>query len=461
MALASIILCAGKSTRMKSEYSKMLHSICGKPLCFWPVNKAVSLGSQPTIIVVGHQAKEVEAVLVKNFKNLTFALQSEQKGTGHAVQIAVEALGKFSGTVLVLCGDTPMLNQASLEKLCHLQKSKKAALALVTTTLKNPTGYGRILRDDYGHIIDVIEESEATLKQKKIQEINAGIYAFDAGFLKNRIHDLKPSRIKNEFYLTDLIAKAAETNHVLSISVLENEALGINDRIQLAYAEKILQKEINQNWMSKGVTLIDPDTTYISDEAKLGEDVTLEPGVHLRGKCEIAKGVHISAGSILTDTIVEENARIHPYSICEQAFIGKNSEIGPFVRLRPGAHLENSVKIGNFVEVKKSKFKSGSKANHLAYIGDTEVGEKTNIGAGTITCNYDGFKKHKTNLGKNVFIGSNSTLVAPLVVEDDAYVAAGSTLTKDVPKDALAIGRSRQENKKDYAKKIKKKFFDR
>ena len=459
MSITSIILCAGKSTRMKSETSKVLHTVCGTPLCVWTVGLAISVSKIPVITVVGFQSNAVQHTLTEAFNNKTvFAKQTEQKGTGHAVKIALQHLSDFKGTILILCGDTPLLSKNALTHICDKQKNTDAKLVLTTTTVSDPTGYGRILRNDQKQIIGIIEENEASLEQKQITEINAGIYAFDAEFLQKSIGKIKSSNSKKEYYLTDLVALAAKDNSVLSVNIPRLEALGINDRIQLALAEKLMQEKINNHWMSHGVTIIDPKTTYIDDDVKIEADVVIEPGVHLRGKTQIASGTKIGVGSILTDTTVLANAQIKPYSICENAFIGKNTSVGPFARLREETHLEEGVKIGNFVETKKAKFKKGAKANHLAYIGDAEIGEKTNIGAGTITCNYDGFKKHKTNLGNNVFVGSNSTLIAPLTVNDDAFIAAGSTITKNVETNTLAIGRSKQENKKDYVKKIRQKL---
>lgn len=459
MPIASIILCAGKSTRMKSSTSKVLHTICGTPLCVWTVGLAVSVSKGPVVPVVGFQSQAVESSLLNYFgENIYCAEQAEQKGTGHAVKIALQQLLGFKGIILILCGDTPLLSTSSLIKLCDTIKKSKAKVVLTTTVLSNPAGYGRIIRNNEQQIIGITEEFEATPKQKLINEVNAGIYAFNAQFLQESIEKIKSNNSKNEYYLTDLVALAAKQNSVLSINIPNVEAIGINDRIQLAAAENIMQEKINKHWMEQGVTLIDSKTTYIDKDVKIANDVVLEPSVHLHGKTQISSGVRVGVGSILIDTTVLDNAQIKPYCICENAFIGKDTSVGPFARLREETRLEDGVKIGNFVETKKSVFKKGAKANHLAYIGDAEIGEKTNIGAGTITCNYDGFKKHKTKLGKNVFIGSNSTLIAPLTISDDAFIAAGSTITKDVPAHALAIGRTRQENKKDYSKKIRQKL---
>ena len=452
MKLASIVLYAGKSTRFKSDTSKILHPLCGKAMFAWPLDEVLSLGGD-VIAVIGHQAEQVQSEISSHYDDkVSFAMQTEQKGTGHAVMVAIQKLANFKGTILVLCGDTPLLTGATLQKLIKLQQSAQCDVAMLTTTLENPTGYGRIVRKSDETIEQIIEENEANDWQKLIQEINPGIYAFDADFLRNALSQLKSSTHKGEYYITDVV------NSAISIKISADEAIGINDRAQLADAEKILRKRINARWMRDGVTCVNPKETYIDDAVQLSSDITLEPGVRLLGTTIISNHVRIGAGSILNNTKVAEHAVIHPYSICDDAVIGAHAQIGPFARLRPKTRLDEYVKIGNFVEVKKSHFHTGAKANHLAYIGDAEIGEKSNIGAGTITCNYDGHNKHKTTIDDGVFIGSNSTLVAPLHIESQAYVAAGSTINRDVPSDALAIARGRQENKEGYAKKIRSRF---
>ena len=460
METAAIVLCAGKSTRMHSSRSKMLHLVCGRPLCAWSIEQVLAVGAAPLKVVVGFQAEAVKSVLNSRYKNhVEFVLQEDQRGTGDAVKVAMHELESFAGTVLVLYGDTPLLEPGTLKQLVGFREQTKAKVAMLTTFLPEPTSYGRILRNDVGSIVGVIEENDADPQQKEITEINPGIYAFDSHFLRESLKKLVPHNVKKEYYLTDLVAMAAkQPNGITHLSVSALETLGVNDRVQLAHADEVLRKRIVHDWMKKGVSCINPDNVYIHADVRLDEDVILGPGVMLEGACQIGKRVQIEAGCILTDTQVDSDVRIKPYTICEGAVLAKNVEVGPFARLRPGTELSESVRIGNFVEVKKSKFGKSSKANHLAYIGDADIGEDSNVGAGTITCNYDGFNKNTTSIGKGVFIGSNSTLVAPLVVGDGAYVAAGSAVTKTVPAGAVAFGRTRQENKEGYADKIRNRF---
>lgn len=430
--LAAIVLCAGQGTRMKSTRSKMLHELAGKPLCRWSLELAAALGAEHVIAVLGYQREQVEKVIEKSVRHV---FQEKQLGTGHAVQVAFEKLKDFKGRVLVLYGDTPLLRLETLQKLCELSKNNQ--ISMLTSKVSQPFGYGRIIRDASRKIKKIIEEKEATDKQKKIFEINPGIYVFDSEFLKQNLPKLKANNQKGEYYLTDLIALSKKP--IDSLEVSEEEILGVNDLAQMAKAERILRRRINTQWMQEGVRMLDYKTTYIDAQVKLAPDVILEEGVVLRGACEIASGVKIGA-----------------YSVLENAKVGSGCQIGPFARLRPETVLDENCKIGNFVEVKKSHFKKGSKANHLAYIGDTQVGEACNIGAGVITCNYNGVSKNKTQIDDRVFVGSNSTLIAPVHLYDGSYVAAGSVINQDVPKDALGIARGRQENKEGLAKKYER-----
>lgn len=452
MRTAAIVLCAGKGTRMKSERAKVLHPLCGQAMCLWVLEEVVALIDGPIVAVVGHQAAEVQAEITKKFGGrITFAKQEQQKGTGDAARAGLEALEGFNGDVFVLYGDTPLLSRETLKLLQNNKNEHQAIGAFLTTFMENPFGYGRVYRNKKGEVKSIVEERDADKKQKEIKEVNAGVYLFDAQFLRKSVKKLKPKNAQHELYLTDLAKMAADEHLVETLGVSEVEVMGINDRAQLAEAEKVLRRRLVNKWMVFGVTCIDPDSTYIDAQVTIGIDTLIEPGVVLQGKTDIGTNVHLGVGVVAKNTTICDGAQIHAYSVCENAIVGKGVSVGPFARLRPGTQLDEKVKIGNFVEVKNSHFKKGSKANHLAYVGDAEVGQESNIGAGTITCNYDGVNKHKTKLGNHVFIGSNSTLVAPLVVEKDSYVAAGSVVTKDVPADTLAIGRSHQENKEGYA----------
>ena len=453
--LRSVVLAAGKGTRMKSALPKVLFPVCGRPLCAWPIDAARAAGAG-VVAVVGHGAEQVTAVLRELYPDggVTTALQAEQKGTGHAVMQALPALDGYEGTVLLLYGDTPLVTAEGLRAL--VDRKGAAPLALWTTRVPDPTGYGRILRDDEGRLLRIVEQKDASDVEKKIDEVNPGIYAVDAAFLRRALSSLTTKNAQGEYYLTDLVEIARREGHdVASLQVDAEQTMGVNDRAQLAEAGAVLRRRIARRLMVEGVSIVDPATVYVDAGAHVDVDAVLEPGVALRGATKIGAGAVIGQGSVLVDTVVAPGARVQPYSVCEGAVVGPNAVVGPFSRLRPGADVGEDAHVGNFVEVKKTKLGKGAKANHLAYLGDSEIGEKTNVGAGTITCNYDGYGKYATKIGANVFVGSNSTLVAPLVLGDGAYVAAGSTVTREVPGDALAIGRGKQENKDGYAAKLR------
>jgi bifunctional UDP-N-acetylglucosamine pyrophosphorylase / glucosamine-1-phosphate N-acetyltransferase len=454
-ALRSVVLAAGKGTRMKSALPKVLFPLCGRPLCAWPVDAARAAGAD-VVVVVGHGADQVKARLAELYPDgrVTTALQAEQKGTGHAVMQALPALAGYDGTVLLLYGDTPLVTADGLRALA--EKKGAAPLALWTTRLPDPTGYGRILRDDQGRLIRIVEQKDASDVERRIDEVNPGIYAVDAAFLRRALSSLTTQNAQGEYYLTDLIEIARREGHdVVTLTVDAESTMGVNDRAQLAEAGAVLRRRVARRLMIDGVSIVDPASVYVDAGVQVDADAVLEPGVSLRGATRIGAGAIVGHGSVLVDTVVAAGARVQPYSVCEGAVVGVNAVVGPFSRLRPGADVGEEAHVGNFVEVKKTRLGKGAKANHLAYLGDSDVGAKTNIGAGTITCNYDGYGKYGTTIGEGVFVGSNSTLVAPLVLGDGAYVAAGSTVTKDVAPDALAIGRGKQENKDGYAAKLR------
>jgi bifunctional UDP-N-acetylglucosamine pyrophosphorylase/glucosamine-1-phosphate N-acetyltransferase len=462
MSIASVVLCAGKGTRMKSALPKVLHPVLERPLLAWSLGHAVDMGAKPTVAVVGYEADRVnEAISAAFGQSVTSALQAEQRGTGHAVKMALPALADFQGSVLILYGDTPLLRRQALEELVDLQQGRGALIGLLTTRLENPTGYGRLIRDESGQITGIVEEKDASAEERRIGEVNPGIYSVDADFLRTALEELSDDNAQGELYLTDLVALAhgRDPNEgTVGLEVPAEETLGVNDRVQLAEATRILRARINEAHMRAGVTFEDPATTTIGPQVALSPDVLLSPGVIIGGQSRLGEGVHVGPHCVIHDSIIEAGAVIHAHSTCQGARLEAGASAGPFARLRPGAHLGKNAKVGNFVELKKAHLMEGAKANHLAYIGDAEVGPQSNIGAGTITCNYDGFSKNPTILGEGVFVGSNSTLVAPLKIESGAYVGAGSTVTRDVPSGDLAVSRARQENKTGYADRLRKRL---
>jgi bifunctional UDP-N-acetylglucosamine pyrophosphorylase / glucosamine-1-phosphate N-acetyltransferase len=461
--LACIVLAAGEGKRMKSRIPKVLHPLLGQPMGHFSLQQALYAGCDSAVVVVGHGAKEVEASYLERFgSQIQIALQSEQKGTGHAAQMAIPSLAADAERVLIVYGDTPLLQSNSLRDLCGLLEEDGPPLALLTTVLEAPAGYGRIVRDDKGALKKIVEHRDASPEERRLNEVNPGIYVAKAKFLKAALARLSADNAQGEYYLTDIVEMATKDaaqngQEIPTLLVEAKDTLGVNDREQLAMATAVLRSRFAKFHLLNGVSFADPNSNHIDVGVEIGADTQVGPGVCLYGECRIASDVILHVGSVLTDCVVESGAEIFPYSVCEQARIGKNAKVGPFARLRPETYLEEDVKIGNFVEVKKSHLQRGAKASHLSYLGDAELGPGVNIGAGVITCNYDGDKKHKTQIAEDVFVGSNSTLVAPIKLERGVYVAAGSTLTRSVKADALALARARQDNKEGYALRFGKR----
>jgi bifunctional UDP-N-acetylglucosamine pyrophosphorylase/glucosamine-1-phosphate N-acetyltransferase len=454
--LAAIVLCAGKGTRMRSRTAKVLHPAGGLPIGVYPIRRALEAGATPIVAVVGHQAGEVERGLAAHLPAgaVRFALQAEQLGTAHAVLAAREALRGHSGAIVILSGDTPLLTAATVARVVA-GRPAGALLALATMRLPDPTGYGRVVRDAEGRAIRVVEQKDATDAERTIDEVNAGLYCVEAGFLWEALGQVGTGNAQREFYLTDLVAMAARAGGAAAVAVPAEEAAGVNDREDLARAGRALLRRKASALMKAGVTIEDPDRFDCDEGVAVGEDTTIEPGVRLLGTTRVGAGCRIGAGSLLRDVVLADGATIHPYTVAEGATVARAAIVGPFSRLRPGAEIGEEAHVGNFVEIKKSRLGRGAKANHLAYLGDASIGERVNVGAGTITCNYDGERKHPTVIGDGAFIGSDSILVAPLEIGAGAYVAAGSTITDPVPPGALALGRARQANKEGWAEKRK------
>jgi bifunctional UDP-N-acetylglucosamine pyrophosphorylase/glucosamine-1-phosphate N-acetyltransferase len=454
--LASVILCAGKGTRMKSDKAKVVQPILGRPLCAYPISRALELGANPVVPVVGHQAESVEAIIRSEFPeaNFAFALQAEQKGTGHAVLVAKDALKGYEGPVLILYGDTPLLRTETLQALIDSYNKASAKLACITTIAPNPQGYGRVVRKD-GKVQYVREQKDCNAEEAKVTEINAGIYVVDSKFLFESLAKLSPKNAQGEYYLTDLVEMAAKVSDVPTVVADFADTAGVNDKAELAEVARVLRMRINTRFMKAGVLMVDPATTFIDERAEIGTDSEIGPMVSIQGRCRVGKNVKLAQGCVVTNSHIADNTDVKPYSVFEDAIVGEGCHIGPYARLRPGTELSSDVHIGNFVETKKARIGKGSKANHLAYLGDAKIGSGVNVGAGTITCNYDGKNKHTTELGDGVFIGSDTQLVAPVKVGEGAYVGAGSTVTKDVPPQSLAISRTPQTNIEGWVAKKK------
>jgi len=459
--LAAIVLAAGKGTRMRSSRAKVLHELLGRPLVAYPVELARVIGADPVLVVLGHQREAVEAALLARFGigALSVVEQAEQRGTGHAVRLAMPALRGFGGIVLILYGDVPLLRRETLQALVGTAR-RYGCLAMVTTTPPNPTGYGRVLRDQRGHVIGVVEEKDASREERAITEVNAGIYAAPAPFLRTATGGLVARNVQREYYLTDVVARAAREIGVSAVEADYRDVAGINDRHQLAQAEALMRDRINRAWMTH-VTFRDPAAAAVEPDVDLGVDVEIGRNVSLRGRTRVGHGARIDDGVVLTDVEVGAGAQVMPYTVAAESVIGPRAVVGPFAHLRPGTRLAAEVHVGNFVEMKNSEVGRGSKANHLSYVGDAVVGEKVNIGAGTITCNYDGYEKHRTVIEDQAFIGSDTQLVAPVRVGRRAVVAAGTTVTRDVPPGALAISRAPQIDKAGYAQKAARRYAEK
>lgn len=453
MAHAVVILAAGLGTRMKSKLPKVLHPLLGKPLVGYCIDTALSSGAEKVVVVVGHGAEQVRQAF-KDYPNLSFVVQEQQLGTAHALEQAQPILEDFSGPIVVTQGDTPLTRVETLTGLVNTLQNQGAGMALLTMRLEDPTGYGRILRDEQGQILGNVEQKDATPEQSAIREINPGVYCFDTS-LWEKLRRVDNQNAAGEYYLPDLIRIYREAGQkVASIESKDTgELLGVNSRHQLAQVERVLLERLRAYWMAQGVRMIQPESIYLEPSVELAPDVTLWPGVILRGQTRLGEGVEVGAYAVLSDTVVEAGGKIKSHTVCEEAHISSGADAGPFARLRPKAYLEEGAHVGNFVELKNVRLGRRAKVGHLAYLGDAEIGEESNIGAGVITANYDGQRKHKTIIGKRVFVGSNSVLIAPVTLADDAFVAGGSGINQDVPEGALAIARERQRNIEGYMKR--------
>ena len=459
-----VVLAAGKGTRMKSQVPKVLHPVNGFSLIERVLRTATQLAPATTTLVVGHGADQVQASLAGQVQHTQFVVQEKQLGTGHALLQTAPLLRGKRGTLVLLSGDVPLLTAATLHALLATHTDSGAAATVITAKVARPFGYGRIVRTS-GRISKIVEEKDASPAQRAITEINSGIYALDLEGLFEALDGIGTANKQGEYYLPELIAIFRKKKRTVATWTVERaeEIRGINSRAELAEVTAMVRQQKNEELMAAGVTLIDPATTYVDSDVVVGPDTVLHPCVILEGSTRIGAACEIHAGTRIVNSKIGDRVCVRNHTVVTDSTVEAGSSLGPFAHIRPGSQVGEDVHIGNFVELKKTTIGKGSKANHLAYLGDSTIGTGSNVGAGTITCNYDGEKKHPTVIGNNVFVGSNSTLVAPVTLADGSYIAAGSAVTDNVPAGALGIGRARQENKDGWvakragAKKLKTK----
>jgi len=444
--LAVAVLAAGKGTRMKSDLPKVLQPLAGATLVERVLSSCQGLAPQRSLLIVGHQAERVRSTLKAN-ADLEFVLQQPQLGTGHAVQQLLAPLAGFEGDLLVLNGDVPLLRPETLEQLLARHRASGAAVTLLTARLADPTGYGRVMANAEGEVSAIVEHRDCSDDQRRVDLINAGIYCFNWTRLAAVLPTLSSDNDQGELYLTDTVAMLSPAMHMQVADA--DEINGINDRLQLAQCEALLQQRLREHWMREGVSFIDPVSCTLSEGTRFGRDVVVEPQCHFRGQAQIGDGCRIGPGCLIDNASLGEGVEI-VYSVVRGATVDAGCAIGPFAQLRPGAVLERECRVGNFVEIKNSRIGSGSKVNHLSYIGDADLGTNVNVGAGTITANYDGLRKHRSVIGSGSKTGANSVLVAPITLGEGVTVGAGSTLTKDVPSGSLALGRAKQLIKENW-----------
>lgn len=448
MNFISVILAAGMGTRMKSDMPKVLHSVCGKPLCGWVIDASRKAGADTVVCVIGHKADMVREHLAEQAE---FVLQAEQKGTGHALMQARTFLEKADGAVVVLNGDTPLITSDMIQNAVQYHTRQNDSATVITAVLENAAGYGRIVRAADGSVVKIVEQKDATEEERAIREVNSGMYVFDSADLLYALDKITPNNAQGEYYLTDtleILRTAGKKVGAYAVADAD-DIRGINDRVQLSEAQKLMQKRINEAHMRNGVTMLSPETVCIEDNVQIGNDTVIGANVIIGAGSKIGRRVSIGAGSQIMNSIVHDDVDIL-CSVMFDAEVGEGTHVGPFAYLRPNSVVGRDVKVGDFVEIKNSNIGDGTKISHLTYIGDSDVGKNVNFGCGTVTVNYDGQKKYRTTIGDHAFIGCNTNLIAPVNVENGGYTAAGSTITDTVPEAALAIARARQVNKTDW-----------
>ena len=440
----SVILAAGMGTRMKSKMPKVLHKVCGKPLSKWVIDASEAAGADKVCAVVGHKAETVKEVLGDVCK---FALQAEQKGTGHAVMQAID---------VILNGDTPLITAETINKAIEYHKNNGNQATVITAILDDATGYGRIVRDNDGSVLKIVEQKDASKEEKKINEVNSGMYVFDAQSLVYALDRITPNNAQGEYYLTDTLEILLSAGKKIGgYAISDNDEIrGINDRVQLNEAEKIMQKRINEYHMRNGVTMRNPESVYIEDGVEIGNDTEICQNVTIKSGTKIGSDCVIGSGSMLDRAVIHDGVDVLSSVILESE-VDEGTHVGPFAYIRPNCHVGKEVKVGDFVELKNSNIDDGTKISHLTYIGDSDVGKRVNFGCGTVTCNYDGKKKYRTTIGDDCFVGCNTNFVSPINVGDGVYIAAGSTITEDIPENSLSIARARQVNKEGWKDKRK------
>ncbi len=449
----SVILAAGMGTRMKSKMPKVLHKVCGKPLSKWVIDASEAAGADKVCTVVGHKAETVKEVLGDVCE---FALQAEQKGTGHAVMQAMDVIKNSKGEVVILNGDTPLITAETINKAIEYHKNNGNQATVITAILDDATGYGRIVRDNDGSVLKIVEQKDASEEEKKINEVNSGMYVFDAQSLVYALDKITPNNAQGEYYLTDTLEILLSAGKKIGgYAISDNDEIrGINDRVQLNEAEKIMQKRINEYHMRNGVTMRNPESVYIEDGVEIGNDTEICQNVTIKSGTKIGSDCVIGSGSMLDRAVIHDGVDVLSSVILESE-VDEGTHVGPFAYIRPNCHVGKEVKVGDFVELKNSNIDDGTKISHLTYIGDSDVGKRVNFGCGTVTCNYDGKKKYRTTIGDDCFVGCNTNFVSPINVGDGVYIAAGSTITEDIPENSLSIARARQVNKEGWKDKRK------
>ena len=451
MSFTSVILAAGMGTRMKSKMPKVLHKVCGKELCRWVIDASKTAGADSVCAIIGHKAEMVKETLGDVCE---FALQAEQKGTGHAVMQAIDVIKAAKGEVVILNGDTPLVTAQAIKNAIDYHKSSGNQATVITAILDDATGYGRIVRGNDGGVLKIVEQKDASEEEKKIKEVNSGMYVFDSDSLVYALDKITPNNAQGEYYLTDTLEILLNAGKkVGGYAIADNDEIrGINDRVQLNEAEKIMQKRINEMHMRNGVTMRNPESVYIEDGVEIGNDTEICQNVTIKSGTKIGCDCVIGSGSILDRAVIDDGVDILS-SVILQSEVGSGTHVGPFAYIRPNCKVGEDVKVGDFVELKNSNIDDGTKISHLTYIGDSDVGKRVNFGCGTVTCNYDGKNKYRTVIGDDCFVGCNTNFVSPINVGDGVYIAAGSTITEDIPENSLSIARARQVNKENWKDK--------